>query len=139
MTDLIKQMKNNSYLISHISYLVLILFPSTSFAQGFFGGINDMLKSFGGLLKLAIPIVVGLAVLFFFWGVALYVFRAGDEKQAKEGKSIMIYGVIALFVMFSIWGIIKFIGGNLGIATPAGSSSSSNSVDPNEFAPGFHY
>jgi len=64
----------------------------------------------------AIPIVFGLALLFFLWGVALYILSAGDEKKAKEGKSIMIYGVIALFVIFSLMGIIKFIGGNLGIS-----------------------
>ena len=36
-------------------------------------------------------------------------------KKAKEGKSIMIYGVIAIFVMSSIWGLVKFIGDELTI------------------------
>ncbi len=74
-----------------------------------------LLKDFGGLITKAIPIVFALGLLFFFYGMALYIFRAGDESKAKEGKSIMIYGVIALFVMVSVWGLVKFIGDNLGI------------------------
>jgi hypothetical protein len=34
---------------------------------------------------------------------------AGGEKSAEEGKSIMVWGVVGLFVAFSIWGIIRFI------------------------------
>ena len=58
-----------------------------------------------------IPLVFALALLFFFWGVAKYIWSAGDAKE--EGKQIMVWGVVALFVMSSIWGIIYFIGDEL--------------------------
>jgi amino acid transporter len=54
-----------------------------------------------------IPIAFALAVLFFFWGVALYVLKSGEQKD--EGKKIMVWGVIALFVMTSVWGLVRFI------------------------------
>jgi hypothetical protein len=50
-----------------------------------------------------------LAILFFFYGLALYILKAGDPEAAAEGKSIMIWGILALFVMTSIYGIIGFL------------------------------
>jgi hypothetical protein len=45
--------------------------------------------------------------------VAKYIWSAGNEKE--EGKKIMIWGVIALFVMTSIWGLISFVQNELNI------------------------
>jgi hypothetical protein len=124
MTKKIKQTITEGYVLiknNSIFSLVAFLIPSVSFAA--FGGINTLLTDFKGLIKLALPITFALAILFFFYGIAIYVLRAGDEKAAKEGKSIMVYGVIALFVLSSIWGIVKFIGDNLGIDTTVQNSS----------------
>src|ERR1700727_29583 len=77
--------------------------------------LSDILTGFGGLLKLAEPIIFGLALLFFFWGVAKFIFAEGNVNSKNEGKSIMIYGIIALFVMVAITGIIQFINDNLAI------------------------
>jgi hypothetical protein len=57
-----------------------------------------------------LPLAFSLCLLYFFWGIAQYIRTgAGSEKDAGEGRSRMIYGVVALFVVFSIWGIIRFI------------------------------
>lgn len=62
-----------------------------------------------------IPIVFTLAVLLFFWGMAKYIWSEGTGKE--EGKKIMIWGVIALFVMSSVWGIVYFIRDELNIGS----------------------
>lgn len=67
------------------------------------------------LIKALLPIAVGLALLFFFWGLAVFILRSGDEKAQEEGRRKMIWGVLALFVIVSIWGIIGFFGTLLGI------------------------
>ena len=51
-----------------------------------------------------------MALLAFFWGLAKYIFHSNDEEKKAEGKNIMIWGIVALFVMASVWGIVKFIG-----------------------------
>ena len=71
--------------------------------ETFFENAQDIIT---GIL---IPLVFALALLFFFYGVAKYIWSAGTDKD--EGKKIMVWGVIALFVMTSIWGIVKFIEG----------------------------
>ena len=58
----------------------------------------------------AFTIVIALALLYFFWGLARFILNAGDEDAQKAGKSIMLWGIIAFFVMVSVWGIVNFIG-----------------------------
>jgi len=86
----------------------LLLAPSLAFAQ--LGNINNLVESFSNLVRLALPIVVGLALLGFFWGLAKFIFAAGDEESKADGKKIMIWGVVALFGMVSVWGLVGFIG-----------------------------
>ena len=51
-------------------------------------------------------LAVALALLFFFWGLAQFILKSGDAASHEEGKNKMVWGVIALFVMVSIWGIV---------------------------------
>src|SRR3989344_450897 len=60
------------------------------------------------------PALAGLALLVFFWGVVKFIFNAGDEEKRREGKKFMLWGIIALFVVVSIWGIVIFISRSLG-------------------------
>lgn len=67
------------------------------------------------LIKLLIPVVAGLTLLSFFWGLARFVARVGgDEKAVSEGKNLMVWGVIGIFVMVSIWGILGFLTNEFG-------------------------
>lgn len=104
----------------YYSLIAPLLFPAVSFAA--VGGIKDYLQSFLKIINLAVPIVLGLALLYFFWGTAQFVLHAGDQKTRDDGKRKLLWGVIAIFVMFSIWGILNFIGSSIGL--PLGGSSS---------------
>jgi hypothetical protein len=99
--------------------ILLLFFPSVVFAQpGVLEGaavtaratpLGRIFVVVGGLIATAIPIVVALALLAFFWGMAMYIFNTGNDEQRKKGLQIMIWGIIALFVMVSVWGIIAVI------------------------------
>lgn len=78
-----------------------------------FAGTKKILLGIKGIIATLIPIAFSLAVLFFFWGVAKFIFASGNGKD--EGKKIMVWGVVAIFVMSSVWGIVAFISGTFGI------------------------
>lgn len=92
----------------------LLLSPLAAFAQNL-GNIQNLVVSIGNIVNLMLPIAVMIALLVFFWGLIQYIRAAGNPEEAAKGKSIMIYGVIALFIMVSIWGIVRFIGQALNI------------------------
>ena len=85
-------------------------------------GIKDLITSVGGLLNPLIVVLVAAALLVFFWGLVKFIFRVGgDEKAVGEGKRLMIWGLIALFVMISVWGIIRFMQNQLNLPLPSSS------------------
>jgi hypothetical protein len=71
--------------------------------------VEDLITSIGYLIGLLLPITVAAALLAFFWGLAKFIYKGGDEEAKKEGRQLMIWGVVALFVMVSIWGLVGFI------------------------------
>ncbi len=99
-----------------VIYGVLALAPAMSFAQNT-TGLTNIVTFIQSTVRSLIPIMFGLAIVYFFWGLIKYIRSAGDPKAASEGKSIMIYGVIAIAVMASIWGIVAWLQGTLGVGT----------------------
>lgn len=65
-------------------------------------------------LDLLVPVVVTLALIYFIWGIIYYVIAQSEENK-NEAKTHIIYGIIAMFVIVSIWGITNFIANYLGI------------------------
>jgi hypothetical protein len=86
--------------------------PSFAFAQSL-GNLETLLESVGRLVDMALPIVVALALLAFFYGLAKLIW--GGAEAVAEGKTLMIWGVVALFVMVSVWGLVRFVGDAFGI------------------------
>ncbi len=92
---------------------ILLIIPNIVFATD----AIELIDSSSAVVKnVLIPLAFSLALLYFFWGVAKYIkIGAGNEKAAEEGKKIMIWGIVGLFIAFSVWGIITFIQSELGI------------------------
>ncbi len=99
----------------YIALTSALALPVISFAA--LDSLRTLLTEFGGLINLAIRIVFGLAMAFFFWGGAQFILNdAASDKTREDGKKKMLWGVIALFVMFSIYGILMAIGNLIGIS-----------------------
>ena len=106
----------------NVSIIVLFLLPTVAFAA--LTGVKDLITSVEGLINPLITLAVGLALVAFLWGLAKFIFRlGGDEKAVEDGKRIMKWGLIALFVMVSVWGIIELIQQDL-LGLNSGSTSS---------------
>ena len=99
-------------------YVALSFAPVVAFAQGI-SGLTTLVDSIGGIVAKVIPIMFALAIIYFFWGLIQFIRSAGDPKKASEDKSIMIYGVIAIAVMVSIYGLVAWLQTNLGVDTTA--------------------
>lgn len=91
----------------------LISYPLLSSAA-YFGETTQLAQAILNIVnKYLIPIVFSLALLYFFWGLAKYIRDTGEGKE--EGRQIMVWGVVALFVMSTIWGLTNYIRTELNI------------------------
>jgi len=91
----------------------LALLPAVASAQQL-GNLRNLLTSIGDLVELALPIVVAIGLLVFFWGLVRFIFAGADETK-QAGRQLMIWGIVALFVMVSVWGLVRFIGNAVGV------------------------
>ncbi len=90
----------------------MLLMPAVALAAN---NLQGVLRTFGDLINTATPIIVALALLAFFWGLAMYIWGNKDETDGGKGRDMMIYGIIALFVMVSVWGLVNVLGSTFGI------------------------
>lgn len=73
-------------------------------------------KAFNIVTEILIPLAFSLTLLYFFWGIFKYIKEgANSDKAVEDGRRIMLWGVVGIFVAFSIWGIISFIQSELNI------------------------
>lgn len=92
--------------------LTLFLFPFfTTLARTF----GDLLDDTNDLIASSlVRVIFALAMVYFLWGVVQYTLYPDGEKKDK-GKSAMITGLIALTVMFSVYGLINIVMNTFGL------------------------
>lgn len=67
------------------------------------------------IVRTIIPLTVALALLIFLWGVLLYIKNSEDVKKREEGRQFMLFGIIGLAVMVSVWGLVQILTNTLGV------------------------
>lgn len=80
-----------------------ILLPSIAMAAT----AADILKTVSDLISMVIPIIIALAIIYFLWGVLQYLMKAGEEQE--KARQQMIWGIVAIAVMVSIWGLVGIL------------------------------
>ncbi len=107
-------------LFTTISVLGLSLLPQFVMAGNYFWGCSTPPTDFKcavgfviGYITLLIPLLATLALLVFVYGLALFIKNSSGEKAGEAAKALMIQGLVGLFVMFSVWGIVAFVSGEL--------------------------
>jgi uncharacterized membrane protein len=98
-------MKKQTFITS-----ITLLAPFFAFAAN----LDTLLQQVKNTLDIVIPLAITIALIYFIWGVIQYVIASDEENKAKARQQ-MIWGIIGLFVIVAVWGIVNFIGTYLGI------------------------
>lgn len=98
------------FLFSFLAMLVSV--PVVVHAAEDLGGV---LMTINDIINTLIPIILGLAVLGFFWGLVRLLFSKGGSEERSDGIKILLLGILVIFVMVSLWGIIGVLQGTFGI------------------------
>lgn len=87
-----------------------IVFPLAVLAD-----LNETIARFQGYALQAINFLLVLATLVFLWGILKYITAGGDSAKIGEARSYIIWGIIGLAVMASVWTIINYLKETVGI------------------------
>lgn len=105
-------MKNKIYTGAIIASTLL---PTIVFAQGGYNTIDTFLNALKRWIPTVTGIIFGLAIIGFLWGLMKFIFAAGSEDARESGKNIMVWGLVAIFVMASVWGIVRLARDTVGV------------------------
>jgi len=71
-------------------------------------------KIYNVILNPIIALLFALAFVYFIWGVIRYAWSGEQESMREEGKRSIVWGVVGMFIMFSVFGIMRLIIGTIG-------------------------
>jgi len=100
-----------------VFYIIWSFVPAIAFAQSsdLFSDFRSVVGFVLDFINPLIGILAALSMLAFFWGLAKFVLIVGSQKDHAEGAKFMLWSIVALFVMVSIYGLISLLQGELGI------------------------
>jgi len=84
-------------------------------------GLSSLITSVKTWVDQLTVLVIAGALLVFAWGLLKYILRLGEDPEGK-GKQMMLWGIVAFFVMVSVWGLVSFLNTTLGVS--AGGTAS---------------
>ncbi len=105
-------------------------------------GLFGIIAIIGKLFSAIVPILVALGIVYFVWGVINYVI-ADSEEAKQKGRDSIVFGVIGLAVILSVWGLVRMVMltfnldssqvqvQNLQNLLPGSGATTNNNVDTN--------
>ncbi len=85
-----------------------------TFAQFVGNGTTGIIGVFNTVV---IPVIFAFAFIAFIWGVVDHFFlNGGNEVKRKEGRYFILWGILAMVLLFAIWGVVNIMLSTLGIA-----------------------
>jgi len=83
-------------------------------------GVSGLFNFAGAILNRAVPFIISLAVVFFIYNVFMYVIKENEDDKTKA-KNQMIWGIVGIFVMVSIWGLVAILQSTFGTSGVTGN------------------
>ena len=75
----------------------------------------DVINRIIGVLDNVVIVIVALAIVMFMYGLISYIINSGNEEKRKEGINYIIAGVVGLFIMVSVWGLVQVLSDTFGV------------------------
>lgn len=79
-------------------------------AQGIIDSITTM------IFQPIAYLLFSIGFLVFMWGLVEFIANPTNSANKEKGKKHMIFGVLGLLIMVSVWGIVDLITNTLGIS-----------------------
>ena len=71
---------------------------------------NDLLAKISDqILNPLIGLIIAVALMIFIWGVIEFIAGAANDEKRVKGKQHMVWGIIGLFIMVSVFGIMQIL------------------------------
>lgn len=71
----------------------------------------DLVGILIGYINLILPVLTALALVLVMYSAYRYVLKSGDSHGKGAERQAIMWGLIALFMIVSVWGLLRFMCG----------------------------
>ncbi len=91
--------------------VLAILVPSAVMAQTL-NNVDSLANRLTNIGNIFLAVLMALAFIFVIWHGVMFIIKAADEEARKAHKSGVIWGIIGLAVILSVWGLVNMLKGS---------------------------
>lgn len=104
-----------SRVIPIVSILAITAVPFAAFAIEANDVVSPIANNILRTVRILSTIVFVLAIVAFGWGIVMFIFAGGDPSALGKAKSFLLWGVIGMAVMASVFGLTDFLRRYFGV------------------------
>lgn len=71
--------------------------------------LSSLAQSIISFVDLLVWVLSSLAIVIFFIGLVRYIAHGADSHAHQQARESIMWSLVALFVLFSIWGILQLL------------------------------
>lgn len=88
--------------------ILAVAAPSVAFAQPL-TNIDDVTFKFTNIGNTVIQILIAFAVIYIIYSVIIFLINGDNEDKRKAARGSILWGIVGLFVILSIWGLVRIL------------------------------
>ncbi|MEK7561077.1 MAG: hypothetical protein AAB539_03925 [Patescibacteria group bacterium] len=77
--------------------------------------IQQLVVSALNIVNIVTIFLFVLAIVVFAWGVILFIGAAGDPAAVKKARGVIIWGIVGIAVLASVFGLVSFLQTSFGV------------------------
>jgi uncharacterized RDD family membrane protein YckC len=83
--------------------------------MGLDAGVDLLDRIVDYVIDPAVKVVFTLGLFMFLWGFVEFLWKLKDGQVSEDGKNHMVYGLVGMMIMVSVYGIISLVMNTFGI------------------------
>ena len=108
-------------ILNTVATITAFALPMLASAQGVVSttpqqGIIGLIVFANTALNDIMILLITAAIVAFFWGMVKYLMSGANGESRADGLKTIMYSLIAIFVMVSIWGVIHLLQATFGVS-----------------------
>lgn len=89
-----------------------LLAPTVAFAQTRpITDVNSLTAKLTGIGNTVIGILIAIAVIYIIWNTLQFIMNASDAEKRAESRTGILWGIVGLAIILSIWGLVAIVTG----------------------------
>lgn len=97
-------------------WLFLFVFTVPQTAKADTSTLKELIDNFADIIgNSVVTLLSGAALATFIFGLVRLIGAQGDSNKRAEAKRWLVWGIIGMFVLVGLWGIVAFVSSTFGI------------------------